>query len=100
MEKSQTRLPFLDTMINNSCTKIWIDIYHKPAVSKRYVPFTLNHPRHCLINIPLSLARRIYIIVDNEHVREKRFKELRKTLLEYKYSGSLIEASILKAKKI
>ena len=27
MEKSQTRLPFLDIMINKSGTKIWMDIY-------------------------------------------------------------------------
>ena len=57
MEKSQTRLPFLDIMINKSGTKIWIDIYNKPTDSKRYVSFTSNHPRHCLTNIPFSLAR-------------------------------------------
>ena len=56
MEKSQTRLPFLDIMINKSGTKIWMDIYNKPTDSKRYVSFTSNHPRHCLTNIPFSLA--------------------------------------------
>ena len=35
MEKSQTRLTFLDIMINKSGTKIWMDIYNKPANSKR-----------------------------------------------------------------
>ena len=59
MEKSQNRLPFLDIMINKEGTKIWMDIYNKPTDAKRYVPFTSNHPRHCLINIPFSLARRI-----------------------------------------
>ena len=39
-------------------------------------------------------------IVENENVKEKRFKELKKTLLEQKYSKSLIEASILKATEI
>ena len=34
MEKSQTRLPFLDIMINKSGTKIWMDIYNKPTDSK------------------------------------------------------------------
>ena len=34
MEKSQTRLPFLDIMINKSGTKIWMDIYKKPTDSK------------------------------------------------------------------
>ena len=31
----------------------------------RYVPFTSNHPRHCLTNIPFSPARRICTIVEN-----------------------------------
>ena len=83
-------------MINESGTKIWMDIY-----SKRYVRFTSNHPPHCLTNIHFSLARRICTIVENENVKEKRFKELKKkTLLEQKYPKSLIEASILKAKEI
>ena len=34
MEKSQTRLPFLDIMISKSGTKIWMDIYKKPTDSK------------------------------------------------------------------
>ena len=33
-------------------------------------------------------------------MKEKHFEELKKTLLEQKYPKSLIEASILKAKKI
>ena len=72
---------------NKSDTKIWMDIFSKPTDSKRYVPFTSNHPRYFLTNIPFSLAK-------------KRFKELKKTYLEQKYSKSLIEASILKVKKI
>ena len=58
MEKSQ-RLVFLDTAINKSGTQVWMAIYNKPTDSKQYVPFTSNHPRHCLTNVPFSLARRI-----------------------------------------
>ena len=100
MEKSETRLPFLNIMINESGTEIWMDIYNKPTDAKPYVPFTSNHTRHCLTNMPFSLARRICTIVENENVKEKRFKGLKKTLLEQKYPRSLIEASILKAKEI
>ena len=56
MEKSQTRLHSLDIMTNKSDTKIWMVIYSKPTYSKLYVPFMPNQPRHCLTNIPLSLA--------------------------------------------
>ena len=87
IEKSQTRLPFLNIKINKSGTKIWMDIYNTPTDSKRYFPFTSDYPRHCLTNIPFSLARRISGIVENENVKEKRFKELKKTLLEQKYLG-------------
>ena len=40
MEKSQTRLPSLDIMINKSGTEVWMDIDNKPIGSKKYVPFT------------------------------------------------------------
>ena len=61
MEKSQTRLPFLDIMINKSGTKIWMDIYNKPTDSKRHISFTSNHPRYCLTNIYHSLLQGEYV---------------------------------------
>ena len=93
------RLPLLDIMIRKSGTEIWMDIFNKQTDSKRYVSFTLNHPWHCLRNIPFILARRICTIAENENVKEKRFKEPKKTSLEQKYPTSLIEASILRAKE-
>ena len=100
MEKSQTRLPFLDIMINKSGTKIFMDIYNKQTDSRRYVLSTSNHPWHCLTNIPFSLARRICTVVENENVNEKRSKELKRKLPEQKYPKLLIEASILRAKEM
>ena len=100
MEKSQTRLPFLDIMINKSGTKIFMDIYNKQTDSRRYVLSTSNHPWHCLTNIPFSLARRICTVDENENVKEKCFKELKRTLLEQKYPNSSIEASTLRAREI
>ena len=99
MKKSQTRLPFLDIMMNKSGTKSGWIFTTNATDSKRYVLFTSNHPQHCLANIPLSFARRTFTIVENENVKEKCFKELRKTLVEQKYPKSLIEASILELKK-
>ena len=54
----------------------------------------------CLTNIPFSLARRTFTIVENENGKEKCFEELKKTLLEQKSPKSLIEASMLKGKEI
>ena len=99
VEKSKTRLPFLDIMINKSGTKIWVDIYEK--LDSKRCPFTSNHPQHSLTNIPFTLARETCTIVEYENVKEKRFKELiKKTLLEQKYPKSLAEASILRAKVV
>ena len=101
IEKSQTRIIFLDIAINKSVAKTCMDIYNKPTDSKRYVPFTSNHPRHCLTNIRFSLASVICIIVENENVNEKRFKEQKKNIASTKIlSKSLIEARILRAKEI
>ena len=44
-------------------------------------------------------ARSICTIVENENVKEKRFKGLKQTFLEQKYPKLLIEASILKVKE-
>ena len=86
-------------MMKKYGTKILMDIYKKPADSKRYVPLTSKYPRHCLTNITFPLTRRICTIVENENVKAKWLKKLKKILLEQKYRKSLKEASILRAKK-
>ena len=63
IKESRSILIFLDIMINKSDTKIWMDIYNKSTDCKQYVTFTLNHPRHCLTNIPVSLAGKNCAIV-------------------------------------
>ena len=55
---------------------------------------------HCFTDTLFSLARRICEIDENENVKEKCFKELKKTLLVQTYPRPLMEASILKAKEI
>ena len=63
MEKSQTRLPFLDIIRNESGAKIWMDICNKPTDSKR-----------CLKNISFSHARRICTIVEIKDVKENALR--------------------------
>ena len=55
-----------------------MDIYNKPTDSKLCIRFTLNHPRHCLIIIPFSLARKVCINDENKNLKEERFKEIKK----------------------
>ena len=78
MEKNSNKTTFFRYNDKEKWYKNSMDIYNEPTDSKRYVPFTSNHPRHCLTNIPFSLARIICTIAVNENVKEKRFKELKK----------------------
>ena len=100
METSDTQLPFLDAMINIEGKKVIMDIYSKPTDSKRYVSFKSNHPKRCLKNIPLSLARRIYMIAKKDYLKEIKLKELETILLEQHYPERIIKAGINKALKI
>ena len=49
--------------------------------------------------ITLSFQKNIYLL-ENKNINVKRFKELKKALLEQKYSKSLIEPRIFKPKEI
>ena len=87
-------------MINKSGTKIWMDIYNKLTDSKVYVPFTSNHPRSCLRNIPFCLDRCICAIVEEEETKLKRLSELKTSLRKAKYPFVLIENSIKRALQV
>ena len=104
METSDTQLPFLDFMINKEEKKVFLDIYSKPAVAKRYskpnVSFKLNHPKHCLKNIPFSFARRICMVAKKDSLKKIKFTKLETLLLEQHYSERIIKAGINKASKI
>ena len=100
MGTSTTNLPFLDIMIDKTGTKIWMDLYNKSTDSKRYVPFTSNHPRSCLGSIPFCLATRICTIVEEENTKLKRLSELKTSLKQQKHSIALIENNIKRASQI
>lgn len=46
--------------------------------------YMLNHPQHCLTNMSFCLARRISTITDNEKLKYKCFKELKKSIARTK----------------
>ena len=100
MQRSTTKIPFLDIMISKPGAKILMDIYNKPIDSKRYVPFTSNQPRSCPRNIPFCLARRIGAIVEEEETKLKRLSELKTSLRKQDYYIALIENSIKRALQV
>ena len=48
-----------------------MDISYKKTDTRRCVPFNSCHPKQRKKNIPSTLARRIYTIVENNEVRKK-----------------------------
>ena len=100
METNDTQLLFLDVMINKEGKKVFMDIYSKSTDSKRYVSFKSNHPKHCLKNIPFSLALRICMIAEKNSLKEIKLKELETLLLEQNYPKRIIKAGKNKALKI
>ena len=100
METSDTQLPFLDVMINKEGKKVFMDIYSKRKDSKRYLSFKSNHSKHCLKNIPFSLARRICKITERNSLKEIKLKELETLQLEQHYPERIIKAGKNKALKI
>ena len=63
-------------------------------------PINVKPPTALFNEYTVLSWRRICTIVENENVKEKRFKKLKRTLLEQKYPNWLIEASVLRAKEI
>ena len=77
-----------------------MDIYSKSTKSKRYVSFKSKHPKHCLKNIPFSLARRICMIAEKDSLKEIKLQVPETLLLEQHYPERMIKAVIKKALKI
>ena len=96
MDYSDTEIPFLDILIKRD-SNIWMDLYHKPTDTQRYVPFNSNHPPHCKRNIPFTLARRICTIVENSDRKTTLLNKLRENLSQQLYPLNLINKGISKA---
>ena len=99
MDYSDKEIPFLDILIKRD-DNIWMDLYHKPTDTQRYVSFDSNHPSHCKRNIPFTLARRICTIVENECRKTSLLDSLRKNLSTQKYPLQVINRGISKALSI
>ena len=93
-------LPFLDVEAYFKEGEIHFDLYHEETDTFNYLPFSSSHPRHCVRNIPYSLARRIIVIVSEQHNVTKQLNLLKLRLLNKGYPEKLIEESINRAKTV
>ena len=86
-DKNKDSLHFLDVIVEKDNGKVQINIYHKPTDSRNYVPFNSAHPKHVLVNIPFSLARRAHRLVSTAEKKRKRTKRLRNNFKELELSS-------------
>ena len=84
-------------MIRKDKTHLTTDIYYKPTDSFQYLPYSSSHPRHTKDNIPCSLPRRIYMIVENQDIRKRRLDDLKQILLRKQYQAEIIDYGVNKA---
>ena len=85
IEKSRTRLSFLDPQVTNQNGTLLTDIYNKRTDSKQYLLYTSCHPKHIRNTIPYNLARRLKMIVSDETILITRLEALNTFLLRQKY---------------
>ena len=100
IDKSETHLPFLDTLVISKDGHLYTDIYYKPTDSKQYLIYTSCHPKHTRNSIPYNLARRLRMIITEDNTLITRLEELKTFLLKQKYPAPLIEDSIQKIKTL
>jgi hypothetical protein len=98
MDVNEKQLPFLDCMVIKNGNTIETDIFYKPTYSKTYLLFTSCHPKHTIVSIPFSLARRLRTIISNDHIFQQQAVELEEYLMKQNYPKTLIQAGIQKAK--
>ena len=74
-----------------------MDQYTKATDTRRYLPFSSAHPKHCKVNIPFCLARCICTIVKNGQPKNKHLEELKDIMPKQKYHLEVINKGISKA---
>ena len=100
MESSNKELLLLTILIQRSDDKMWMDIYFKPTDTRRCLQFSFIHPNYCQKDIPLTLARRICTIVENQQRKLENLSKLKEILKKYDYPVYIITNGIKKPLKI
>ena len=85
MEFGDKEIPFLDILIKQDSSGIWMDLYQKPTDTQRCLPYSTSHPKHCLKNIPFVMARRICTIVEDNSLKNIHLREVKENFRTYGY---------------
>ena len=70
------------------------DIHYKETNAHDYLHFDSHHPQHTKINIPYTLAKRIYLLTSESTWIKRNLGELRNFLLDRKYPMDIVDRGI------
>ena len=70
------------------------DIHYKETNAHDYLLFDSHHPEHTKINIPYTLAKRIYLLTSESEWIQRNLAQLRVFLIDRKYPTNVIDRGI------
>ena len=100
MERSFSKLTYLDLVIYKSDTGIKTSVYNKDTDSGNYLPWTSSHPRHVKSNIPFNLARRIRTLTDDDTRAQASMLDLSAKLKKGGYPPGLVGSAVSNVMKL
>lgn len=86
--ESNSKLPFLDTLIIRNGNNLLIDWYQKPTASGRILNYYSGHSRRIIINTAKNLINRVLTISDKVYHRKNIIK-IRNILRDNNFPNSL-----------
>jgi hypothetical protein len=100
IEHSAHQLPFLDTMMTISDSKITTTIYSKPTDKHSYLWHSSCHPKHTFNSITWSQTLRHRRICATDHLYDEATRRMKEHFTNRGYNPDFIQRNINKAKQM
>ena len=81
-------------VIINTLGDVKTNVHYKETNAHDYLQFDSHHPHHTKINIPYTLAKRIYLLTSEGEWIKKNLEDLKDFLLARKYPANVIDRGI------
>ena len=81
-------------VIINTLGDVKTNVHYKATNAHDYLQFDSHHPHHTKVNIPYTLAKRIYLLTSESEWIKSNLEELKDFLLNRKYPASVIDRGI------
>lgn len=94
-EQESTAINFLSIkVIQDVEGNIKTDIHYKETNAHDYLQFDSHHPHHTKVNIPYTLAKRIYLLTSEGEWIRRNLADLKDFLLDRQYPADVIDKGI------